>query len=151
MIYKYPRLGLLLVGALVAVLTGTRFLCEVTSPERIDACCSGATNDREHEATSESTETDHGADHHDPGTPLNPPDSEKPDFCCSIWYLFTFESAKLASGAPVSPHRTPALDAATPSPAPSGVPLAVLGMIGWDGNNRAPNRPLFLVTHSILI
>jgi hypothetical protein len=151
MIHKFPRLRLLLVAGLVHLLAGTGMVCNVASAQRAEACCEVATSGCDHDAPTSHADAHHGPDHANHSAPPKSPDSGKPDLCCSTWYVFTVDSTPSPTGVPRLPLSSPVIDLS--SPAMHGSAAFVVDFIrtGGIGNNRAPNPPLFLISHSIRV
>lgn len=152
MVLKHKTLNLLVVCGVVFLLFGTSVMCVLGQAAAANPCCVESKTSTHHESSLPGSKIEHDSCNHKDGSSSGrAPEKSKPDYCCSKWYQFTAGAIKWDITKP-SP-----LSSTLASDSPNSIcyiadtaPKATAG-IESSANSRAPDRPLYLATHSLRI
>lgn len=135
---------------LIAVLIGTRLFCDLGTAMHTSQYCAHADFLTHSESDITGTDCHEGHGRGCSEAPSETPKDSKPDQCCTNWSIFMAKPTKILAGSDLErPLVGARVFIATLHPYE---PLSARNELAYMiGNNRAPNYPLYLVTHSIRV
>jgi len=140
----------LVVVTVIVLLVGTRLFCDLGATMYVGQCCAQSDQSIDHtsSATTNHDQQDHDRDCSERSS--ESPRDTKSNLCCSSWFVFITDPAKLSAE---SDSDRLLADAIVPfalissyDPTPAGG-----DSVYTFGHFRSPDIPLYLATHSIRV